>query len=110
MSGAFLNGVSINVHSRTKKLKHLRIKAGPQRDCYVHDLVFKAKIMGRREAFTALFPNQPVPEDDFYRYLDLTFEVVDHHDEDSMNNEPENLNRMRRGANAAKGVRHKRDS
>lgn len=34
----FKNGVSTNLHSG-KTMKHLRIKAGPGRDRYVHDLV-----------------------------------------------------------------------
>jgi hypothetical protein len=48
--GAFSGGVSINVHCKSGKMRHLRIKAGPQRDEYVHALIFKAKILGRREA------------------------------------------------------------
>jgi hypothetical protein len=102
----FRNGVSINTHSKGKKMQHLRIKAGPQRDQYVHDLVFKAKILGRREAHAQILGfSAPIPEDDFYRYLDPTFETVDHDDHDSFNNDPENLVRMTRGANAAKANR-----
>jgi len=57
----FINGVSENVHGKQHKLKHLRIKAGKQRDVYVHDLVFKAKILGRREAWESIHPDRPVP-------------------------------------------------
>jgi hypothetical protein len=109
--GKFINGVSINEHSAHhnghSKMKHLRIRAGKQRDQYVHLLVFHAKIMGGREAWAMEHPGQPVPETDFYRYLDLTYETVDHDDNDSLNNSPENLNRMTRGKNAAKanGIR-----
>jgi len=89
MSGRFKNGVSINVHCKQKKLKHLRIKAGPQRDQYVHDLVCKAKIIGRREAWTKEHPGQPIPEnDDFYS---LEYETVDHDNGDSLDNDPVNL-------------------
>ena len=103
---AFKNGVSINVHSG-KKMKHLRIKAGPQRDQYVHDLVFRAKIMGRRESWEREHPGQPVPDSsaedrNFYAYLETAWETVDHHDNESLNNEPDNLKRMRRGENSAK--------
>lgn len=99
---AFKNGVSPNVHVKGKKLKHLRIKAGPQRDIYVHDIVFQAKILGRREAYAALRPDVPIPEDDFYRYIDTGWETIDHDDNDSLNNAPENLKRMKRGDNATK--------
>lgn len=102
---AFDGGVSINVHSGS--LKHLRIKAGPQRDRYVHDLVFKAKILGRREAWENEHPDIPVPETDFYRYLDTTWETVDHDDQNSLNNDPGNLIRMRRSENTAKMMRHR---
>jgi hypothetical protein len=103
----FKNGVSPNVHVKGKKLRHLRIKAGPQRDLYVHDIVFRAKILGRREAFGVLRPGEPIPEDDFYSYLDTTFETVDHPDQDSMNNDAGNLVRMKRGDNTAKANRHR---
>jgi hypothetical protein len=100
----FKNGVSINTHSG-KKLKHLRIKAGKQRDVYVHDLVFKAKIIGRREAYMLEHPGELIPANDFYSFLDLTFETVDHDDNDSLNNDPENLKRMTRGDNTRKANR-----
>lgn len=105
MSG-FKNGVSENVHVKGRKLRHLRIKAGPQRDQYVHDIVFKAKILGRREAWALWNPIEPIPEDEFFSFLQ-PHETVDHHDQDSLNNEPENLRRMTRAANTAKanGVR-----
>lgn len=101
----FRNGVSINVHCKSRKMKHLRIKAGPQRDFYVHDLVFKAKIIGRREAYMLEHPDQPIPENEFYSFLDLTFETVDHHDQNSLNNDPDNLKRMTRSANVSKANR-----
>lgn len=103
----FRNGVSINVHCKSRKMKHLRIKAGKQRDVYVHDLVFRAKILGRREAYEHELLNLsvPIPEDDFYRYLDPTWETVDHDDNDSLNNEPSNLKRMTRGDNVRKANR-----
>lgn len=104
---SFKNGVSTNLHSG-KTMKHLRIKAGPGRDRYVHDLVFEAKILGRREAFEHEHPGVPIPADDFYRYLDPTWETVDHHDQDSLNNDPANLNRMARSANTAKGNHHRK--
>lgn len=110
--GTFRGGVSINEHSAHRnghsKMKHLRIKAGPQRDQYVHHLTFKAIIFGRREAWMREHPDgTPVPEDDFYRYLDFTYETVDHDDQNSLNNDPGNLKRMKRGANTAKGNRHR---
>src|ERR1039457_3950582 len=93
---AFKNGVSENVHVKGKKLKHLRVKAGPQRDQYVHAIVFEAKILGRREAWDRLNPSQPCPEDEFYSYLQ-SHETIDHDDQDSLNNSPGNLVRMTRG-------------
>ena len=51
MCPPFKNGISPNIHVKGKKLKHLRIKAGPQRDRYLHDIVFEAKILGRRESY-----------------------------------------------------------
>ena len=106
MGGAFKNGVSENVHVKGKKLRHLRIKAGPQRDRYVHDIVFEAKILGRRESFEREHPGEPVPDNDFYAYL-RDYETVDHDDNDSLNNDPINLNRMTRGENTAKMQRNK---
>jgi hypothetical protein len=104
----FNGGVSKNTHVKGKKLCHLRVKAGPQRDQYVHSLIFQAKILGRREAWIALHPDgTPPPEDDFYRYIDLTFETVDHDDNDSLNNSPENLVRMTRGDNTIKANRRR---
>lgn len=110
----FSGGVSINEHSAHRnghsKMKHLRIKAGPQRDRYVHHLVFQAIIFGRREAYMRenhLINDLAVPDSDFYRYLDFTYETVDHDDQNSLNNDPGNLKRMRRGANTAKGNRHR---
>jgi len=107
MSPAFKNGISENVHIKGKKLKHLRIKAGPQRDRYVHDLVFEAKILGRREAYEHELLNldKPIPENDFYRYLDPTWETVDHDNQDSLDNSPTNLVRMTRGDNVRKANR-----
>jgi hypothetical protein len=105
---AFKNGVSENVHVKGKKLRHLRIKAGPQRDRYVHDVVFEAKILGRREAFEHERPGEPIPEDDFYAYL-RDYETVDHDDNDSLNNAPINLQRMTRGENTAKMMRNRAD-
>jgi hypothetical protein len=107
MMPKFKNGVSENVHVKGKKLRHLRIKAGPQRDRYVHDLVFEAKILGRREAWELWHPTEPIPSDDFFRYIDTTFETVDHDDNDSLNNDPRNLVRMRRGDNAGKASRRR---
>jgi len=107
MCPPFKNGISPNVHVKGKKLKHLRIKAGPQRDRYLHDIVFEAKVLGRRESWEREHPDQPVPVNDFYSYLDLTWETVDHHDQDSLNNSPGNLVRMKRGDNAAKANRHR---
>ena len=104
---AFNGGVSENVHCKKHKLRHLRIKAGVQRDRYVYDIVFEAKILGRREAWEQLNPDAPVPDNDFYRYLDPTWETVDHHDQDSLNNSPGNLNRMKRGDNTAKVNRNR---
>lgn len=107
MSPAFNGGVVENVHVKGKKLRHLRIKAGKQRDEYVHSIVFQAKILGRRESWEREHPDgQPIPDNEFYRYIDLTFETVDHDDQDSLNNDPLNLVRMTRGANAAKANRH----
>jgi HNH endonuclease len=105
---AFKNGVSENVHVKGLKLKHLRIKAGKQRDEYVHTLVFKVKILGRREAFDREHPGEPVPDNDFYSYL-RDYETVDHDDQDSLNNDPGNLNRMTRRENTAKMMRHRAD-
>jgi hypothetical protein len=110
MSPAFKNGTSVNVHSKGRKMKHLRIKAGPQRDCYLHDIIFRAKILGRREAYMrehGLINDLSIPENEFYSYLDTTFETVDHDDQDSLNNEPSNLVRMTRGRNAAKANKHR---
>ena len=108
MSGTFQGGVSENFHVKGKKLRHLRIKAGPQRDQYVHALVFQAKILGRREAWAQLHPDGTTPpEDDFYRYIDLTYETVDHDNNDSLDNDPSNLVRMRRGDNTAKANRRR---
>jgi hypothetical protein len=105
MCPPFKNGISANTHVKGKKLKHLRIKAGPQRDRYLHDIVFEAKILGRRESWEREHPGQPVPVNEFYSYLDLTWETVDHHDQDSLNNSPGNLVRMKRGENTAKANR-----
>ena len=99
---AFAGGTYINDR---RGMRHIRICAGPQRDRYIHDIIFEAKILGRREAWAAEHPDQPVPETDFYRYLDTSWETVDHHDDDSLNNAPENLVRMRRSENAAKASR-----
>ena len=110
MCPPFKNGISPNIHIKGKKLKHLRIKAGPQRDRYLHDIVFEAKILGRREAYMRehdLINDLSVPQNEFYSYLDLTWETVDHHDQDSLNNSPGNLVRMKRGDNAAKANRHR---
>jgi hypothetical protein len=106
MCPPFKNGISANIHVKGKKLKHLRIKAGPQRDRYLHDIVFEAKILGRRESWEREHPDQPVPVNEFYNYLDLTWETVDHHDQDSLNNSPGNLVRMKRGDNVAKANKH----
>lgn len=84
----FNGGVSVNVHCRKKVLKHLRIKAGPQRDQYVHDLVCRAKLLGRRESWEREHPGQPVPVNDFYS---PEYETVDHENGDSLDNEPTNL-------------------
>ena len=107
--GKFVNGASVNVHCKAKKLKHIRIKAGAQRDRYLHDIVFEAKILGRREAWARIYPEQPDPpadDDRFYTYIDTVWETVDHHDQDSLNNSPANLQRMTRAANTAKANRH----
>jgi hypothetical protein len=107
MTGKFLNGCSENVHVKGRKLRHIRVKAGPQRDRYLHNIIIEAKILGRREAFEREHPGQPVPENEFYSYLDRTWETVDHHDDDSLNNDPANLVRMKRGENTAKANRHR---
>jgi hypothetical protein len=89
MSGRFKNGVSINNHAKNgNKMQHLRIKAGPQRDHYVHDLVCRAKIIGRRESFEREHPGQPIPETEFYS---LSYETVEHDNGNSLDNEPTNL-------------------
>ena len=105
MTGKFTGGVCENVHVKGKKLRHLRIRAGKHRGIYVHDLVFQAKILGRREAWMAINTGQPVPDTEFYRYIDTTFETVDHDNNDSLDNEPENLVRMSRAENSAKANR-----
>lgn len=107
MSPKFKTGISINNHRSKAPVKHLRVRAGKQRDRYVHDIVFEAKILGRREAWERLNPGQPCPEDDFYAYLER-HETVDHHDQDSLNNSPENLVRMTRGANTGKANRNRK--
>jgi len=100
MTGRFNGGTYVNDR---RGMKHIRICAGKQRDCYVHDIIFEAKILGRREAWILMNPTQPIPETDFYRYLDTSWETVDHSNDDSLDNSPGNLVRMRRSENAAKG-------
>lgn len=93
----FKGGVSINDHARNgSKMRHLRIKAGPQRDEYVHSLVCRAKIAGRRESFEREHPGVAIPNNDFYS---LIYETVEHDDGDSLNNEPTNLIPMTRAEN-----------
>lgn len=92
----FKNGISVNIHCRRKKLKHLRIKAGPQRDTYLHDLVCQAKILGRRESWEREHPGQPIPTDDFYS---LEYETVDHDNGNSLDNSPTNLLPMTQSEN-----------
>ncbi len=105
--GTFNGGVSVNTHHRVKKLKHLRIKAGPQRDEYVHSIVFEAKILGRREAWELIHPDQPIPDLEFFRYLQ-PHETVDHDNNDSLDNSPDNLKRMTRADNTRKALAHRR--
>lgn len=64
-------GTIVNVHGRPgcRRTAHLRIKAGPQRDRYVHELVAEA-MLGRE-----LLPG----------------EQVDHIDGDTLNNDWRNL-------------------
>lgn len=104
MSG-FKNGVSVNNHAKNGyKMQHLRIKAGPQRDQYVHDLVCKAKIIGRREAFQREFPGNPIPETDFYS---LIYETVEHDNGNSLDNEPTNLLPMPRAENTRRMLKRR---
>jgi hypothetical protein len=70
--GKFRFGVHINTTQKKKgqrKLKYLRISAGPLRGQYVHRLIVAAKI------------GRPLTED----------ETVDHEDGNTLNDDPANL-------------------
>jgi hypothetical protein len=112
MSRPLKHGTSVNIHCKKYKVKHIRIKAGCQRDRYVHDIVFEAKILGRREAWELIHPDQPIPDLEFFRYLDTTWETIDHSNNDSLDNAGSNLVRMSRPDHAAKtnkAAREKRE-
>jgi len=97
MGGKLKHGVSINNHARNgNKMHHLRIKAGPQRDEYVHSLVCRAKITGRRESWEREHPGQLIPDSDFYS---LDYETVEHDNGNSLDNEPTNLIPMTQAEN-----------
>jgi len=76
MGGKFSGGVSVN--KMHYEVRYLRIKAGPQRDKYVHILVAEAKI-GRKL---------------------LSSETVEHIDGNGLNVDPSNLTVVTRPENS----------
>ncbi len=98
--GKFHSGTYCNRTGHgAKDYRLLRISAGPQRGRYVHDLVLEAKILGRREAFADIYPGQPIPDTVFYS---LDFDTADHHNNNSLDNDPRNLHPMTNAANVSK--------